>query len=208
MSDVMPDIPDAMQGVVLLGHGGPDMLEYRHDLPVPRPQTGDVLIKIHAAGVNNTDINTRLAWYSKSDAADEDASWAGAPLNFPLIQGIDACGEIVAVGDGVSQSRIGERVLVEPCLYESGGKTLDQPWFFGSECNGAFAEYSVVAARHAHAITSGPDLSRACLLSLFLFNRRKYADPRQRQSWKYGSCYWRIGRCRIGRSATGQGTRG
>lgn len=154
VSDVMPDIPDVMKAVVLLGHGGPDMLEYRHDLPVPRPQAGEVLIKMHAAGVNNTDINTRLAWYSKSDAADEDASWAGAPLTFPLIQGIDACGEIIAVGDGVSQSRIGERVLVEPCLYESGGKTLDQPWFFGSECNGAFAEYSVVAARHAHAITS------------------------------------------------------
>lgn len=154
----MPYIPDLMKGVVLLGHGGPDMLAYRDDLSVPRPQTGDVLIKIHAAGVNNTDINTRLAWYSKSDAANndisEDASWAGAPLNFPLIQGIDACGEIVAVGIGVSADRIGDRVLVEPCLYEAGGKTLDQPWFFGSECNGAFAEYTVVAARHAHTITS------------------------------------------------------
>lgn len=150
----MPDISDMMEGVVLLGHGGPDMLEYRYDLPVPQPQAGDVLIKMHAAGVNNTDINTRLAWYSKSDAADEDASWAGAPLTFPLIQGIDACGEIVAVGEGVAQDRIGARVLVEPCLYESGGKTRDQPWFFGSECNGAFAEYTVVASRHAHSITS------------------------------------------------------
>ena len=70
VSDVMPDIPDVMKAVVLLGHGGPDMLEYRHDLPVPRPQAGEVLIKMHAAGVNNTDINTRLSWYSKSDAAD------------------------------------------------------------------------------------------------------------------------------------------
>ncbi|MGB2534310.1 MAG: alcohol dehydrogenase family protein [Candidatus Puniceispirillum sp.] len=150
----MPDIADKMKGVVLLGHGGPDMLAYRHDLPVPQPQAGDVLIKIHAAGVNNTDINTRLAWYSKSDAAEEDASWAGAPLNFPLIQGVDACGEIVAIGKGVSPDRIGERVLVEPCLYEATGRKLDQPWFFGSECNGAFAEYSVVASRHAHKISS------------------------------------------------------
>ena len=154
----MPDISDLMKGVVLLGHGGPDMLAYRDDLPVPHPQPGEVLIKIHAAGVNNTDINTRLAWYSKSDAASEhtseDASWAGTPLNFPLIQGIDACGEIVAVGKDVPADRIGTRVLVEPCLYEAGGKTLDQPWFFGSECNGAFAEYTVVASRHAHTIAS------------------------------------------------------
>ncbi|MBT6122214.1 MAG: zinc-binding dehydrogenase [Candidatus Puniceispirillum sp.] len=159
----MPDSSDMMHGVVLLGHGGPDMLEYRDDLPIPQPQTGDVLIKMHAAGVNNTDINTRLAWYSKSDAANQDASWAGAPLNFPLIQGIDACGDIMAVGKGVSHDRIGERVLVEPCLYEAHGKRLDQPWFFGSECNGAFAEYTVVASRHAHRITSA--LSSVALAS-------------------------------------------
>ena len=150
----MQTISDLMKGVVLLGHGGPEMLEYRDNLPVPEPRAGEVLIRVHAAGVNNTDINTRLAWYSKSHASDKDASWAGAPINFPLIQGIDACGEIVAVGEGVSQDRIGTRVLVEPCLYESGGKTLSHPWFFGSECDGAFAEYTTVSSRHAHRITS------------------------------------------------------
>ena len=148
----MPD--DTMRGVVLTGHGGPECLAWREDLPRPKPMAGEVLIRVAAAGVNNTDINTRVGWYSKGDNDADDASWTGAPLRFPRIQGIDACGHIVAVGDGVDPSRIGERVLVEPCLIEAKGKMLAQPWFFGSECDGAFAEYCTVAARHAHKIDS------------------------------------------------------
>ena len=147
-------LPATMSGVVLTGHGGPETLVYRTDLPVPAPGPGDVVLKVGAAGVNNTDINTRLAWYSKGDGAAEDATWSGAPLAFPRIQGIDACGTVVAVGDGVDPGRIGQRVLVEPCLYEAEGQTLDTPWFFGSECDGAFAEYTKVAGRHAHPIDS------------------------------------------------------
>ena len=45
-------------------------------------------------------------------------------------------------------------MLVEPCLVEVNGKTLEQPWYFGSDCDGGFAEYAVVAARHAHSIDS------------------------------------------------------
>ncbi|MEQ9198462.1 MAG: NAD(P)H-quinone oxidoreductase, partial [Rhodospirillales bacterium] len=59
-------LPVEMSGVVLTGHGGPEKLEWRDDLPVPKPGARDVLIRVSAAGVNNTDINTRTAWYSKS----------------------------------------------------------------------------------------------------------------------------------------------
>ena len=143
-----------MAGVVLIGHGGPECLDWREDLPVPAPGPNDVLIRVSAAGVNNTDINTRTAWYSKRDADASDASWSGKALAFPRIQGADACGTVVAVGDGVDPSRVGERVLVEPCLREADGKRLETPWYFGSECDGGFAEFTRVAARHAYAVES------------------------------------------------------
>lgn len=148
-------IPATMRGVLLTGHGGPERLEWREDLPVPAPGPGDVLIRVGAAALNNTDINTRTAWYSKGDAEDADATWSGTPLAFPRIQGADVAGEIVAVGEGVDAGRIGERVLVEPCLREANGHALETPWYFGSECDGGFAEYARVAARHACRIDSG-----------------------------------------------------
>ena len=143
-----------MRGVWLIGHGDMDKLDIRQDIPVPIPGPRDVLIRVTAAGVNNTDINTRVAWYSKKEGASEDASWSGQPLKFPRIQGADVCGHIIAVGREISSDRIGERVLIEPCIREANGKILEQPSYFGSECDGAFAEYTVVAARHAYKIDS------------------------------------------------------
>ncbi|MGJ8544796.1 MAG: alcohol dehydrogenase family protein [Sulfitobacter sp.] len=145
-------LPLKMSGAVLTGHGGPEKLEWRDDLPVPQPGPRDVLIKVSAAGVNNTDINTRTAWYSKSDADAEDASWSGNPLTFPRIQGADVCGHIVAVGAQIDPARIGERVLIEPCIREAEGEILATPWYFGSECDGGFAEFARVAARHAYPV--------------------------------------------------------
>ncbi len=65
-----------MDAVLLLGHGGPEMLEYRRDVPTPEPGHDDVLIAVRAAGVNNTDINTRIGWYA-------GGSWAGDAVTFP-----------------------------------------------------------------------------------------------------------------------------
>jgi NADPH:quinone reductase-like Zn-dependent oxidoreductase len=155
-------VPSTMRGIVLTGFGGFDKLEYRSDLPVPQPGPGEVLIRVGAAGVNNTDINTRIGWYSKtvegstSDggpsgfAEAQDDGWSGAPFSFPRVQGIDAAGRIVAVGTGVGAQRIGERVLVEPALRNADGTVS----FFGSECDGAFAEYALAPSVHAHAIVS------------------------------------------------------
>jgi len=143
-----------MRGVQLTGHGDLDKLVLRDDIPVSTPGSRDVLIKVSAAGVNNTDINTRLGWYSKSSGDSSDASWSGNAIQFPRIQGADVCGKVVAVGEQVDNSLLNERVLVEPCILEAGGKNLEQPWYFGSECDGGFAEYTVVAAKHAHKINS------------------------------------------------------
>ncbi len=150
----MNTIPKTMKGVYLTGHGGQDKLEVRDDIPVPDPGTHDVLIRVGAAAVNNTDINTRTAWYSKLAGDSDDAGWSGHPIQFPRIQGADVCGRIVAVGDNVCNSRLNERVLIEPCIREAQGKILDQPWYFGSECDGGFAQYTVVASRHAYKIDS------------------------------------------------------
>ncbi|HSG94697.1 MAG TPA: alcohol dehydrogenase catalytic domain-containing protein, partial [Afifellaceae bacterium] len=162
-------IPDQMAAVLLTGHGGLDKLDYREDVPVPQPAGGDVLIRIGAAAVNNTDINTRTGWYSRAvvegttadggaggfDTADAgDAGWSGAALDFPCIQGADVCGTIVATGEGVDADRIGERVLVEPCLRGRNGSYYDNIRYFGSECDGGFAQYAVAPAAHAHAVRS------------------------------------------------------
>ena len=145
-------LPETMSGVALIGIGGPEMLEWRDDLPVPTPSENDVIVRVKAAGVNNTDINTRDGWYSKSDPSPDDAAWTGSPLTFPRIQGADVCGKIVAVGTAVDPARIGERILIEPCLREVNGKTLETPWYFGSECDGGFAQYTRIANQYAHAI--------------------------------------------------------
>lgn len=150
----MNEIPKTMKGIQLIGHGGLDKLVFREDMPVPAPGPGDVLIKVGAAGVNNTDLNTRLGWYSKSNGDRSDASWSGNAIQFPRIQGADVCGEVVAIGEEVDASLLHCRVLIEPCIREAGGKKLEQPWYFGSECDGGFAEYTVVAARHAYKINS------------------------------------------------------
>ncbi len=164
-------VPATMRGVVLTGFGGYDRLHWRTDLPVPVPGAGEVLVRVGAAGVNNTDINTRIGWYSKAVAGDtaagaeagfgeaRDDGWSGAPFAFPRIQGADAAGRIVAAGAGVDPARIGERVLIEPVFPAGGGEVR----YFGSECDGAFAEYARVPAAQAHAIVC--DLTDAELAS-------------------------------------------
>ena len=137
-----------MRAVLLTAHGGYECLDVRADVAVPTPGPEDVLVQIGAAAVNNTDINTRVGWY-------EGGGWTGS-FRFPRIQGIDGCGRIAAVGDGVSTGRIGQWVLVEPCWREPGAPLHDVQ-FFGSEVDGSFAEFVVVPARHAHRIDS--DLS-------------------------------------------------
>ncbi|HEY2892170.1 MAG TPA: alcohol dehydrogenase family protein [Dongiaceae bacterium] len=165
----MTELPKTMKAVLMTGYGGFDKLEYREDVPVPVPGRGEVLIRVGAAGINNTDINTRTGWYSKSvregttseagkagfaDANAADAGWTGKGHKFPLIQGIDVCGQIVAAGAGLGDARIGQRVLVEPALREPVGWRPYEALYLGSEVDGGFAEYVKVPAVHAHGIES------------------------------------------------------
>ena len=160
----MSDIPAVMEGVQLVGHGGPDKLVWNDAIPVPQPGSGQVLVKVLAAGVNNTDINTRVGWYSSDvTGATEDVGvegveaggWSGA-LHFPRIQGGDLCGRVVAVGDGVEGFGIGARVT---CAINQPIPTPDNPLAFqalGSEMDGAFAEYCLVDADQLYDVTASP----------------------------------------------------
>jgi NADPH:quinone reductase-like Zn-dependent oxidoreductase len=125
------------------------------------------LVRVLASAVNNTDINTRVGWYSKtaqgqtqSAAAvfdsqqDQDPSWGGVPMAFPRIQGADCCGEIVAVGAGVDEKRLGQRVLVRPILRAYANYQPYACWYFGSECDGGFAEFTKVPSDAAVVVQS------------------------------------------------------
>jgi NADPH:quinone reductase-like Zn-dependent oxidoreductase len=170
----MPQSSENMQAVLLLGHGGPEMLDYRWDVPVPSAGPGEVLISVRAAGVNNTDINTRVGWYSPSFTGAPpveptgqgttlvDGSWSGAAIAFPRIQGADVCCLIVAVGEGISPERIGERVIVRSCLRSLRDAGRD-PWL-GSELDGGFAQF--VRAPSADTYRIECDLSDAQLAAV------------------------------------------
>ena len=147
------NIPRVMTGVQLVGHGGFDQLVLRHDIPVPHPQADEVLIRVGASSVNNTDINTRTGWYSH-DADAAHTSWSGQPMSFPRIQGADCCGRIVAAGSAVDPSRLGERVLVRTMQDPVTIDSKEIPVTLGSEIDGAFAEYLVVRSREAFRIES------------------------------------------------------
>jgi hypothetical protein len=64
-----------------------DKLVFRHAIPMPVHEPREVLIRVGAAEVNNTDVNTLMARYSKSNASGSDASWTGSAIALPLIQG-------------------------------------------------------------------------------------------------------------------------
>jgi len=169
MPEASSSIPPHMRAVRTTGHGGLDKLEYSEDVATPSPGRDEVLIRVGACGMNNTDINTRTAWYSKSvtqatdvggaagfgESKSDDSTWGGDGLVFPRIQGADVAGIIVAVGADVPTARIGERVLVEAWLRDAndpGDRTL--AGYLGSERDGGFAEFAVVPEVNAFPIQS------------------------------------------------------
>ena len=145
------NIPKTMHAVLLTGHGGLEKLEYKTDIKVPIPKDDEVLIKVSAAGINNTDINTRTGWYSKA-TDNNGGSWSGERIKFPRIQGIDVCGNIVSVGSKVNSSRIGERVIVRPMQTNPKNPARPNMVTVGSEINGAFAKYVAIRSSETFAI--------------------------------------------------------
>lgn len=156
-----------MKAAVTTGNGGYDKIEYR-DVPVPVPGPGEVLIKVLAAGVNNTEINTRLGWYSESVTTGTGAAAADAetgvtdradggwdkPTPFPLIQGTDCCGLAVEAADAAGKHLLGKRVLVRACMRPRGFESLENVWM-ASDFDGAFAEFVRVPASEVFPVDCG-----------------------------------------------------
>jgi NADPH:quinone reductase-like Zn-dependent oxidoreductase len=153
-----------MKAVVTKGNGGYEQLEYR-DVPIPEPGPGEVLLQVLAAGVNNTEINTRLGWYSaavsagtnalttaEKDSARElaDGGWNEA-TPFPFIQGTDCCGRVVAVAPGADRGLLGQRVLVRPCIRSAGFGSMENIWM-ASDFDGAFAQFVKIDANEVFPV--------------------------------------------------------
>lgn len=160
------DVPATMRAFVLTGHGGMDKLVFHDDWPVPQPGENEVLIRVEACGLNNTDVNTRVGWYSKGasggttgeaidTASDDDGGWGGSSITFPRIQGGDVVGKVVAAGANADQALVGRRVLVDTVLRDwSDPLNMEKCGYFGSECNGGFADYTTVDHRNALPVES------------------------------------------------------
>ena len=155
-----------MKAVVTTGNGGYDKLDYR-DVPMPVAGPGELLLKVLAAGVNNTEINTRLGWYSSlvtsgteqfaasdSEGAEPaDGGW-NETTPFPFIQGTDCCGEVVGQADDIESSWTGARVLVRACMRLHGFESLDNIWM-ASDFDGAFAQYVKVPVSEVFKVDCG-----------------------------------------------------
>lgn len=151
-----------MTAAVTTGHGGPEVIEVHHDWPRPTPAAGEALVRVAAAGVNNTDLWTRLGAYGRPDDPGAVAGWKGVPIDFPRIQGGDIAGTVASVGPGVDDRLVGRRVLVDPAVHYTDGLPSAVA---GSEADGGFAQFHVADASRLHDVTDSPlsDEQLACI---------------------------------------------
>lgn len=136
-----------MRAVTLTTHGDLDALRFEREWPVPGVGSGEVLVRVGACALNNTDINTRVGWYA-------NGAWSESMV-FPRIQGADVCGRVVRCGSLAPSSLLGARVLIDPWLRDPDRPTdRDRCGYVGSERDGGYADYVAVPARNASVIAS------------------------------------------------------
>jgi NADPH:quinone reductase-like Zn-dependent oxidoreductase len=131
-----------MRAVVIRGHGGPEVVNVE-ELPDPTPGPGEVLLRVKAASVNHLDLWVRRGW-------------PGLRLAFPHVLGSDVAGVVEAVGPGVTVTRVGDEVVVNPALgcgrcerCRSGEENLCLKFsILGEHVSGGQAERLVVRAEN------------------------------------------------------------
>ena len=136
------------------------------DMPMPKPGSDDVLIKIHATAICGSDVH----YYNWNQwAKDMKAKYN---IKFPLVAGHECCGEIIEVGKNVSKNRIGERVAIEthiPCgeCYQcktGNAHNCMNGGIYGSNCNGCFSAYATAPACVAFKIPDDMSYEEGTLL--------------------------------------------
>lgn len=130
-----------MKAVQVTGYGDIDKLELVN-IPKPKPNEHEVLVKVKACGINNTEIWMREGAYG----TDSDSGWRPEGVDFPRTPGSDVTGEIIEVGSQVDKENLGKSVVLFP--FTSNGKEgtehiSDDMSFIGSEYDGGYAEYVV-----------------------------------------------------------------
>src|SRR5690242_10267355 len=147
-----------MKAVFFEKHGGPDVLQYG-DRPDPEPGPGEVRVAIRAAALNHLDIFVR----------------DGIPdVPLPQIPGGDGAGVVERLGAGVSGWTPGDRVLIQPGLYDgtcefclAGEQSLCVRYrIVGEHVAGTFAELAVVPSRNLYRIPDAMTYARACAFPL------------------------------------------
>lgn len=153
---MIPDTPPpTMSAMQLTGHGGTDKLVYRDDVATPRPGRGEVLVRVTATAKNNTDRKAREGLYPTKDKGEVTSfAMGGSPtLQFPRIQGADVVGRVAAVGEGVSEERIGQRGLLDFNIYGDERRDINlTPDYYGHGADGGFAEFVAVPSDQFHEV--------------------------------------------------------
>ncbi|SFG35102.1 NADPH:quinone reductase [Halobacillus alkaliphilus] len=130
-----------MKAVQVIGYGDVDQLQVV-EKDVPEPKSNEVLIKVKACAINNTEIWMREGAYGTGGKS----GWRPEGVQFPRIPGSDITGTIEKAGSEVEQDMIGRDVVVFP-FTSSGdeGKEhiAEDMSFIGSEYDGGYAEYVV-----------------------------------------------------------------
>ena len=140
-------LPSTMHAVVIHRHGGPEVLSYE-EIPTPVPGPGEAVLRVRATSLNRLDL------WARSGPPERVFPWPEE--TFPIISGSDCAGEIAAVGPGVDDALVGQRVDLYPSLYcgkcdqcQAGEQTRCYSYkIFGEHEPGAMAEYAVAPARN------------------------------------------------------------
>jgi len=167
MSGVTMNIPKVMRAMLLVSKRQPLKLA---EVPVPQPQEGQVLIKVHTCGVCRTDLHV----------LDGDLT----EPKLPLILGHQIVGTVVGLGAGVNRFTLGQRIGVPwlgytdgTCRYCLRGQEnlCDHPEFTGYTLDGGYAEYAVADQRYCFSLPeSYNDIEAAPLLCAGLISYRTY----------------------------------